>query len=223
MLVLMLFILNFSITRAFIPKQAGVAIGTLKLTNTRLMSSARPSLDDVERISKGMAASKRGTGSRAVPHRLNSLERSQWDVAKKRRYLVLRGTGYRKERGDSPLANIYRQFCDAMAIPTISICQGLGVGEVIEDTVLIDFSTLRTKNITDLVNVCKEETLNPTYKSIKAVKGDLDPNIFDDIDRAFEEEAIFRIPCLSMSVHFIDRAESKSFAEAIADKIGTTR
>jgi len=33
---------------------------------------SRPSLDDIERISKGMAATKRGVGSRMVPHRLNN-------------------------------------------------------------------------------------------------------------------------------------------------------
>ena len=63
-------------------------------------SVARPSLDDVERISYGQAAKKRGTGSRGVPHRLNAAERKEWDLAKKRKYLMLRGTGWRKERGD---------------------------------------------------------------------------------------------------------------------------
>lgn len=75
--------------------------------------SVRPSLDDVERISRGDAAKRRGTGSRMVPHRLNQSERKEWVLAKKRRFLLLRGSGYRKERGASPLANIYRQFCDA--------------------------------------------------------------------------------------------------------------
>lgn len=98
----------------------------LRPVGTRLFaSSVRPSLDDVERISRGQAAKKRGTGSRAVPHRLNEMERKEWEVAKKRRYLALRGTGWRKERGDSPLANIYRQLCDALAIPSISLQRGV--------------------------------------------------------------------------------------------------
>ena len=79
----------------------------------------RPNVDDVERISRGQAAKRRGTGSRSVPHRLNSEERIEWEFAKKRRYLNLRGTGWRKERGDSPLANIYRNYCDAIGIPCI--------------------------------------------------------------------------------------------------------
>ena len=88
----------------------------LLTSSTRLFASkigVRPSLDDVERISRGDAAKRRGTGSRMVPHRLNQLERKEWVLAKKRRFLLLRGSGYRKERGASPLANIYRQFCDA--------------------------------------------------------------------------------------------------------------
>ena len=44
----------------------------------------RPSLDDVESISRGGAAKNRGTGSRRVPHRLNSEERGLYDLAKKK-------------------------------------------------------------------------------------------------------------------------------------------
>ena len=96
----------------------------LTLPNFPLVSSirhhsARPSVEDVERISYGKRAKKRGVGSRAVPHRLNAAEREEWVLAKKKKYLALRGTGWRKERGDSPLANIYRNYCDAVGIPMI--------------------------------------------------------------------------------------------------------
>lgn len=40
----------------------------------------RPTLDDVERISRGQAAKRRGTGSRGVAHRLNEAERVEWDL-----------------------------------------------------------------------------------------------------------------------------------------------
>ena len=42
-----------------------------------LTSAARPTLDDVERISYGQGAKRRGTGSRQVPHRLNGDEVNQ--------------------------------------------------------------------------------------------------------------------------------------------------
>ena len=60
----------------------------------------RPSIDDVESISFGRKAKKRGVGSRGVPHRLNSEERTEFELAKKRKYLVLKGSGFREERGD---------------------------------------------------------------------------------------------------------------------------
>lgn len=47
----------------------------LKAKRGREYSSGRPSLDDVERLSMGQAAKKRGTGSRRVCHRLNEFER----------------------------------------------------------------------------------------------------------------------------------------------------
>ena len=38
----------------------------------------RPDISDVERISRGEGAKRRGTGSREVPHRLNEAERLAW-------------------------------------------------------------------------------------------------------------------------------------------------
>lgn len=90
------------------PRRAAVAVAAA----SRVW---RPSLDDVDRISSGDAAKVRGTGSRLIPHRLNAEERQLYDAAKKRGYLSVRGTGYRKERKGYPLPNIYRQWCDAKA------------------------------------------------------------------------------------------------------------
>ena len=104
-------------------------------------ANGRPSLDDVERISKGQAAKKRGVGSRAVCHRLNEMERKEFDLAKKLGFVQLRGTGYRRERKGSPLANIHRQLCDALARPCVEIHRGLGADAV--DEVVVDVSPLR--------------------------------------------------------------------------------
>ncbi len=54
------------------------------LVIARSVSKGRPSIDDVERLSRGEGAKRRGVGSREVPHRLNSDERVQFDLAKKR-------------------------------------------------------------------------------------------------------------------------------------------
>ena len=49
-----------------------------------LKPTSRPSLDDVDRLSRGEAAKRRGTGSRAVPHRLNEEEMRAFTVSKVR-------------------------------------------------------------------------------------------------------------------------------------------
>src|SRR5690348_9661925 len=72
----------------------------------------RPEMDDVDRLSRGEGVKrKRGTGSFHIPHRLNSEERPVYETAKKKGYLQVRGTGYRKGRKGHPLPNIYRQVC----------------------------------------------------------------------------------------------------------------
>ena len=124
---------------------------------------------------RGKAAKSRGTGSRNVPHRLNAEERKIYELAHKKVYnlifsrvldvqttksgamkcadsnllqgfLVTRGSGYRKERKGSPLANIFRQWCDAQARACIIVLQASGSGII--DTVLVDLSTFRSADLT---------------------------------------------------------------------------
>jgi len=103
----------------------------------------RPTLDDVQRLSEGRAARSRGYGSRQVPHRLNAEERLAFNIARERGFVTLKGSGYRKERKGSPLANTYRQLSDAEGRPCILI-QQLGL----LDAVLVDFSPLRQLDCT---------------------------------------------------------------------------
>ena len=101
----------------------------------------RPTLDDVQRLSEGRAARTRGFGSRQIPHRLNAEERLEYNRAKDRGFLTLKGSGYRAERKGAPLANIWRQYNDANGRPCIVIEQ-----QGPEDTVLVDLSPLRLLN-----------------------------------------------------------------------------
>lgn len=185
--------------------------------------SIRPSLDDVERISKGQAAKRRGTGSRAVPHRLNEMERKEWDLAKKRRYLSLRGSGWRKERGDSPLANIYRQLCDATNIPCISVQKG--IGNDVEDCVIIDVSPLRTKDIGWVKNAVSEILESNPYESFQKMSdfSDVEQLGFEEEEFSLEEyfikQPIWRIPVHGITVHFGDRVDSRDFAKTLAKAI----
>ena len=179
-------------------------------------SDVRPTLDDVERISKGQAAKKRGTGSRGVPHRLNEAERKEWDLAKKRRYLLLRGSGWRKERGDSPLANIYRQFCDAQNILCITVSRGVGNPPL--DEVIIDFSPLRIKDVEEIAKVCVQEASVQGSFQQCADNSNVDVLGWDNSEQLFEDEVIWRIPVFSVVATFSERADSRRFAEIIAQK-----
>eukprot|EP01052_Picozoa_sp_SAG31_P012052 SAG31_NODE_695_length_12765_cov_6.974499_7_plen_265_part_00 len=82
---------------------------------------ARPSLDDVENISRGKNAKHRGTGSRAIAHRMDAIERESYEVAKRRGYLLVHGSGWRRQRKASPLLHSYSLWCDATKRPCISV------------------------------------------------------------------------------------------------------
>ena len=57
------------------------------------------------------------------------------------RFLTLKGSGYRKERKGSPLANTFRQWGDASEQACIVIQQGSGNNPL--DTLVLDLVTLR--------------------------------------------------------------------------------
>ena len=107
----------------------------------------RANLDDVENLSYGWGAKKqRGTGSRFTCHRLNRDERRIFDQAKRDGFLTVRGTGYRKNRKGSPVANTFRQRCDALAEICVTVEKRSD-----SDRVVIDFSTLRVQDDSALV------------------------------------------------------------------------
>lgn len=169
----------------------------------------RPTLEDVERLSRGDAAKRRGTGSRAVCHRLNSSERDEWNLAKARGFVILRGTGYRKERKGSPLCNIFRQFSDARAAPYISIQQGLGIDG--RDEVFIDFSTLRQKGEPVL------ELMDEVTRQCLSMGASIGEESHDDAKKAlsfvsedqFLKEPIWAIPPVRISFLIASRKEAK--------------
>ena len=99
----------------------------------------RPSIGDVERISRGERAKQRGVGSRRVPHRLNANERAVFDRAKAQGYLVCNGRAWRAERAEAPLLNSHRNLRDALGAPAIVVAKDASG----DDTVLCDLSPLR--------------------------------------------------------------------------------
>ena len=215
----MYFISSFLLIMSFLSTRLVRSHYFQKRTSLMMASKSfvRPTLDDVERISRGDAAKRRGTGSRAVPHRLNLAERKEWDLAKKRKYLLLRGTGWRKERGDSPLHNIYRQYCDATNIICITVARGIGNSP--DDEVTIDFSPLRSNDLQIII-----DDLNILAKNVPSFLSTINTSENSQLfwGESFVEmlavEPIWRIPAMSIKILFSDRAGSRSFAEAVAIK-----
>lgn len=120
---------------------------TARGTAIKHIEPQRPTLDDVQRLSEGRAARSRGFGSRQIPHRLNNEEREAYKLARQRGYLTLKGSGYRRERKGSPLANIFRQLNDALGRPCVIVEQRSGAGAL--DIVMVDLSPLRLLDYTE--------------------------------------------------------------------------
>ncbi len=108
---------------------------------------------DVERISWGMPAKKKGTGSRGVPHRLNDDERRSFDRARRDGFLQVTGSAWRSQRRDAPLLNSYRSLMDARGRP-MAVLHKLGLnsssssggsngGDGHLDWLVVDLSPLR--------------------------------------------------------------------------------
>lgn len=216
-------------------RNQGISSSSIVSSPASLLSlSSRPSLDDVERLSKGQAATRKGKGkgSRKVCHRLNEMERKEFDLAKQRGYLQLRGTGYRKERKGSPLANIHRQLADAKIKPCIQIQRGSGVNAY--DIIAIDVSTLRSKayfkalvsflleiyikNKENLENEKENEKITENIEEYKATL----INKWEVLHEYTEEEKwdtnpIWDLPLLTFEYKCTDRKIGKEIAAEIAN------
>jgi hypothetical protein len=109
---------------------------------------ARPTIADVERLARGLAAARRGTGSRSVPHRLNAEEHRAYELAKQRGFAVVKGSGQRRERKGSPLLNTLRQRSDALDRCLVWCQQGRSSED--DDICCIDFSPRRLEAAAEL-------------------------------------------------------------------------
>lgn len=106
----------------------------------------RPDVPDVEKISWGMPAKKKRTGSRGVPHRLNEDERRAFDQARRQGFLQVTGSSWRSQRRDAPLLNSYRSLMDARGRPAIvlhKLSPNSSGGVDNGDRLVVDLSPLR--------------------------------------------------------------------------------
>lgn len=170
----------------------------------------RPSLDDVDRISYGKRANKRGTGSYNICHRLNKDERQLYNQAKSNNYLITKGTAYRRRRKGSPVVNTYRQRCDALDQVCIVIEKHSGF-----DRIKIDVSTLRLKDdtvcILQIWNMIHEK-YNPEVME-HATNECIGMPLVDE--STLKTKAIWNIDPRCIVIEITDRAVVKSIAEDV--------
>jgi len=165
----------------------------------------RPSKDDVDRISWGKPSKKKGVGSRGTPHRLNEAERAEYDRAKARGFVEVAGSAWRKERRDAPLLNTWRNWCDAVALPSISVQKGTDV-----DLVVLDLSPLRRPDVLEVAAAVR--ALPTPCASIEVGESE---DIVED-----EARPIHQLPRYEVAWQAPDRAAAKALAKELASVFG---
>jgi hypothetical protein len=197
----------------------------MQRTTVSKADSARPDLADVERLTRGEGAKRRGTGSRDVPHRLNADERAVWELSKKRHFMVLSGAGYRRERKGSPLMNSWRQYADAFAFPAVFVHHGVANSEADMDAdsvVVVDFSPLRCARADSFASA------RDACVAVASDTGEGQPEtrvIRDEISSTEESvltadqwgtQPIWMLPPLCVAFGCVDRPHAKALAERLA-------
>lgn len=225
-------------------KLVAYTVGAAKKTRDGKKNTLRRvSRDDVERLSRGQPAKKRGYGSRGVPHRLNENERGAFERAARNGFVTLDGTGYRRGRKGSPLANIHRQWCDARAKPQIVLCKASGGRPL--DNVIVDFSPLRIgalspdrKTVDGFLTSWKADVLMAACEAGMTLKTEYEEDNSEQLDVDSEEETvetrfvitvdsavtdawatepIWRLPSVSIGVFEGERSKAKAMAKRLAE------
>jgi hypothetical protein len=83
-----------------------------------------------------------GAGNRKpMFERLPESDRRAFERASRKGFVTLEGTGYRRGRKSSALANLHREWCDKRSKPQIVLCKASGGRPL--DNVIVDLSPLR--------------------------------------------------------------------------------
>lgn len=202
----------------------------------------RISKDDVERLSRGQPAKRRGSGSRQVPHRLSEEDRAAFDRAARNGFVTLSTGGGRyhpRLLSPSSLRNIHRQWCDARAKPQIMLFKAVGRRQIV-DSVLIDLSPLRcidddvlmdkfkadiyrAANLSGMMLVSTgystknddDEVLSPSDDEGYSTTTDESTEIIVN-SSSWETEPIWRLPVVSVGIFEGDRAKAKEMAKRLS-------
>ncbi|KAL3794713.1 hypothetical protein ACHAWO_012360 [Cyclotella atomus] len=187
----------------------------------------RPDIRDVEKISWGMPAKKKGTGSRGTPHRLNEEERRAFDQARRQGFLQVKGSSWRSQRRDAPLLNSYRSLMDARGRPAIVLhklnpTSGITDGE---DMLVVDLSTLRYPDeFGDIAQKVKERVYSELQiradENVEKISAEEEDETLDELrdnfDRTmYETRPIYQLPSYSICFK-ATRQEGKEIGKLLA-------
>lgn len=179
----------------------------------------RPTVDDVERLSRGLSTRHRGVGSRLVPHRVNAEERVIYERAQRFGYLeVYDNLGYRRERKGSPLVNIWRQWCDCHARPAVMIVKSINGGDV--DKIVVDLSTLREQSF-ELIGAVdgSVQSLVQVFDGVMTTKGTLEKEVELNI-HGILDAPIWKLPVIEVIYGFERRDQAKKAAKELVEFLG---
>jgi len=168
--------------------------------------SWRPDVQDVERISWGKPAKKKGTGSRNIPHRLeHEYERFAFDQGRRKGYVEIIGSGWRSERRDAPLMNSYRNLCDAKGQACISLHKSsTGIDEVV-----VDLSPLRYPEDFQRLSVELIQCIGDDGARSESI-------VDDNEEELWQTVPIHKLPS-SCIVWNLPRSEAKSTCKRLSD------
>lgn len=179
---------------------------------------------------------------------MNDEERTLYDFARRKGFVEIGGSGWRRQRSDAPLVNTYRSWCDARGVPAIYLHKGSGEA----DEVVADLSPLRTPLQFDgaaaycletapdgVVEFSASSALDAAAAAdTDAVDGGESDDGLDtaaapraaaaeefDLERlvdAYSEEPIYRVPMYAV-VWTRPRARAKVLAKTLAERLGTAQ
>ena len=181
----------------------------------------RPTINDVERISWGKPARRKGTGSRDVPHRLNEEERATFDRARQKGFLEVAGSAWRAQRREAPLLNTHRSLCDARGQASIVLHKG---NTGIDDNLVVDLSPLRNpQEFERIATVCLNvqsggEVIFQDAIGLDSLENNQedDHEISVDTDNPWETRPIYQLPpfCIAWE---LPRSDAKALAKKMAE------
>ena len=121
--------------------------------------------------------------------------------------MVLSGTGYRRERKGSPLANSWRQFADALLMPALMVQTGA------PDLVVVDLSPLREGRARCVL--ARDECVALATQFSATLARD-DAESASEANDELLDQAIWQLSPVLLEFVCPDRPSAKAFAEALS-------